>query len=381
MLGKNKVNQKSLQRKCPNCGAPLRFDPKSAKLTCDHCKSAVDFEKSNDVQERDFSELMDFEKWNDSAVAYYSCRNCGASEILPRTTLATTCPYCSSPIVIDEKQTGLVRPDSVVPFELTQEQAETQLFGWRRRKLYAPNSFRNSENVRNSIKGVYAPVWTFDLNTVTEYSGRLGKTCTRTVRRNGKTYTETYVKWFSVEGVYDRDFDDIYVSGSHHFPTSRFAELGLKKQSKYVVYGDEYLQGYMADNYSVPPEEAYSQALNKANGDIYQAIMAMYNADHDGGLKMDMQILSRSFKYILLPVYVATSKYKRKVYNQYISGAFTDDAKSKVKVCGKAPVSPWKVLITVIVGLAALAGIIAAIILAPGERNLDLGGWDMFLPV
>ena len=380
MLGRNKVNSKSLQRKCPNCGAPLRFDPTTAKLTCDHCKSAVDFEKSRDVRERDFSELTDFQRWDESKVAYYRCQNCGASEVLPRTTLATTCPYCSSPIVIDETQTGLVCPDSIVPFEITEEQAEAQLSRWRKGKLYAPNSFRRSSTERNGIKGVYAPVWTFDLDTTSIYSGRLGKTCTRTVRRNGKTYTETYIKWFNVNGVYDTAFDDIYVSGSHHFPTSRFAELGLRKQSKYVVYGDEYLQGYMADNYSVPPDEAYGQAMNKAKSDIYRSIMSMYDADHDGGLDINTQVLSRSFKYMLLPVYVATSKYKNKVYNQYVSGAFTDEAKTKVRVCGKSPVSPWKVLITVIAGLAVLAGIIAAVILTSGNWSFDFGG-DTFFPV
>lgn len=375
-MSDNRIQQKALQRSCPNCGAALRYNPQSGKLRCEHCKSEIDFEKSTDVEERDFSELFDGIKWDESKVGYYRCKNCGASAVLPRTTLATTCPYCSSPIVLDEREIGLIRPDSVVPFEITEEQAEYQLRLWKKRKIYAPNPFRKNKKENHTIKGVYAPVWTFDFDTTSYYSGRLGKTCTRTVRRNGKTYTESYVKWFNVDGIFDKVFDDIYVSGSDHFPTSRFESLGLKRQSKYVVYGDEYLQGYMADNYSVEPEEAYRQAMDKARSDIYRSIMAMYNADHDGGLDIDTKLLSRSFKYILLPVYVATSKYKNKVFNQYISGTFADEAQTKAKVCGKAPVSPWKVLITVLVGLGLVAGIIAAVILTSDNWSFDFGDWD-----
>lgn len=373
MSQNNKLQQRSIQRACPNCGAALKFNPKNGKLRCEHCKSDVDFDKSADVVERDFSEFSERASWDESKVAFYRCNNCGASEVLPRTTLATTCPYCSSPIVIDERESGLICPDSVIPFELTEEQAEKQLLQWKKNKLYSPDSFRKNIKAKNSIKGVYAPVWTFDFNTTSYYSGRLGKTCTRTVRRNGKSYTETYVKWFNVDGYYDEIFDDVYVSGSSHFPTSRFASLGLKRQSKYVVYGDEYLQGYMADSYSVEPEDAYNQAMDKVKNNIYRAIMSMYNADHDGGLDIDTTVLSRSFKYVLLPVYVASCKYKNKIYNQYVSGVYSDESHIRAKVCGDAPIAPWKVILTVLVGLSAIGGIIAWLILSNGDWSFDFG--------
>lgn len=60
---------------------------------------------------------------------------------------------------------------------------------------------------------------------------------------------------------------------------------------------------------------------------------------------------------MMVPVYVAATKYNKKVYNQYVSGIFSDD-KQHSKVCGKAPVSPWKVLLTVLAGIAVIAGIV-----------------------
>lgn len=375
--GVYKVRQHVFQRKCPNCGASLIYDPTQGKLYCAHCKSYVDFDKSKDVQERDFSDLLSMENWDESSVSYYRCDNCGASTVLPRSTLATTCPYCSSPVVLDEKQTGLVRPDTIVPFELSTEQAESFLSDWARKKAYAPRSFRRGAKA-SGIKGVYTPAWTFDLTTVTHYSGRLGRTRTRTVRRNGKTYTETYIDWFRVDDVIDNSFDDIYVSGSNHISVKNFNDLDLTNQAKYAVYSDEYLAGYIADNYTVSPENAYATALKKADGIIYSEIMSRHGADHDGGLTIQTQVLSRSFKYVMLPVYVVATKYGNKVYNQYVSGVYSKRDKRKVKVCGKAPISPWKVLLTVLFGLGAIAGIIALLICTGGNWSFDFSGFDDF---
>ena len=373
----NKFKQEAFQRKCPNCGASLVYEPTQGKLYCEHCRSYVEFDKSKDVRERDFSELMEMSKWDETAIRYYRCENCGANTILPRSTLATKCPYCSSPVVVDERQIGLVRPDTVVPFELNAEQAEHHLSVWAKRKMFAPRDFRKGHK-NLSIKGVYTPAWTFDLVTVTYYKGRLGRRCTRTVRRNGKSYTETYIHWFNVDGVLDNSFDDIYVSGNNHISVNDFHNLDLTNQAKYTVYSDEYLAGYIADNYTIPPENAYALALKKANGAIYREIMARHNADQDGGLQIDMQVVSRSFKYVMLPVYVASCKYRKKVYNQFVSGVYSKQGKDKVKVSGTAPKSPWKILFVVLLCLAIIAGLVALVLLAPGEWSFDFGGFDDF---
>jgi len=365
-----RVKQEAFQRKCPNCGASLIYNPTQGTLYCKHCKSSISFEKSSDVRERDFAELLNLNTWDDGAVSYYRCENCGASTVLPRSTLATTCPYCSSPVVLDETKTSFVRPDTIEPFEINPEQAKRFLSKWTRNKIFAPRKFRRGFNAQ-SIKGVYTPAWTFDLQTVTRYEGRLGRTCTRTVRRNGKTYTETYVSWFSVDGVMDNAFDDIFVSGNNHISVKDFQNLDLTNQAKYVVYSDEYLAGYMADNYTVAPDVAYGIAVKKADGIIYQNIMNRYGADHDGGLDIKTEIISRSFKYVMLPVYVISGKFRNKVYNQYVSGVYSKHDSNKVKVCGKAPVSPWKVIATVIAGLGLIAGIIALVL-----TNFDFGSFD-----
>ncbi len=90
-------------------------------------------------------------------------------------------------------------------------------------------------------------------------------------------------------------------------------------------------------------------------------------------MEIDTTVLSRSFKYVMLPVYVVSSKYRGKVYNQYVSGVYSRKNDANVKVVGKAPVSPWKVLLTVLGCLGLIAGIIALILCCGGDWSLDFG--------
>ena len=366
----NEVQQQGYQHKCQNCGSSLRFDADSGKLFCEHCKSHFEFDQSTAVMERDFADLVTFSPWDESKVAFYRCQNCGASTVLPRTSLATECPFCQSPFVADENATGMVRPDSLIPFEFTDEEAAKQLTRWRKRRLFAPNKFRKRTKEKG-IKGVFVPTWTFDAVTLSNYSGTLGKRRTRTVRRNGKTHTETYIHWFSVSGDITMTFDDIFVRANDNITDGYFNKLQPYDKSKYVVYSDEYLAGYIADNYTVDPLDAFQIARKRMDARIRSAIMSKYNADVQGTLMVDTQETQKSFKYMMLPVYVASTKYHGKLYSQYVSGVYSDAKRTKAKIAGKSPVSFWKVLATVLAGIAAVVGIYLLVCHVNGTQPFD----------
>lgn len=352
----NQIEQISSQHRCPNCGAPLKFDPESGELFCEHCQSVVKFDKSDDVSERDFGDLVTFATSKESDITCYRCSNCGATSVAPRTTLATACPYCGSPVVLDDRTGTVVKPDTVIPFELTAEQASLQLSRWRKRKFFAPRNFRKRVK-EGSVKGVYVPAWTFDAQTTSEYIGRVGYHRTRTVRRNGKTHTETYTEWRYISGRIDRDFDDIVIRANENVPSGCFEKLGPFPAQKYKAYDDEYLAGFIADHYTLEPLAAFRMAQDIMRASVRQAILQRYRADVEGEIDIDMHILQKSFKYLLVPVYVAVTKYRGKLYNQYVSGVFSDENKSGCKVTGKAPVSVWKVLATVLLCLALLGAV------------------------
>lgn len=352
--GNNATLRQSSQHKCPNCGAYLVYDPETQDMVCEHCNSKVDIQFNYNVNERDFVELEKAPRWSDGDnVECYRCSNCGANTVMSKGTIATACPYCGSPVVVDTEHLSYVKPDTAVPFQVTDDEARDGLLKWRKKRFLAPQDFRKHLAV-DEMKGVYMPVWTFDSTTDTYYDGKLGRRRTRTVRRNGKTYTETYIDWFYVNGNIDMVFDDILIRGSNNVPEKDFSALKPFPQQLYVVYDDRYLAGYIADNYTVQPLDAYEQAKQRMRERIHSQILSMYHADVVGHLNLDVRISNRSFKYAMLPVYVTATKYRQKVFNQYISGVFGYD--KQVKVSGRYPKSPWKIGALVLLGLGLLVG-------------------------
>ncbi len=354
------------QYECASCGSTMEFDGECGNLKCVHCGSVREIVRDRRVVERGFEELVDHSKWSESNVSSYRCDNCGATTMFTATAIATRCPYCNSPVVLDDTAIQSVRPDTTIPFNIGKNRARQAMLAWRKKRFWAPNAFRQSKSVEGMVSS-YAPVWTFDSDTTTKYRGRVGYRRTRTVTRNGKKVTETYIQWRNIAGVIDQLFDDIMVRGSDHVPEKYFGKLLPYPQSLYVGYDDDYLAGHSADNYTVPPQQAYDVATAKMRAIVKQGIINRYHADVVGQIEMDMHFNSRSFKYVMAPVYVATSQFNNKQYSTYVSGIAVGD---KIKIAGATPVSAIKVLLAVLIALVLIVG---TVLLLDYAGSIDLG--------
>ena len=57
----------------------------------------------------------------------YNCPSCGAELICDASTAATSCPYCGNPTVVPGQFSGALKPDYVIPFKLSKEDAVAAL--------------------------------------------------------------------------------------------------------------------------------------------------------------------------------------------------------------------------------------------------------------
>jgi len=331
--------------KCPSCGAQMEFSPENQALICPHCKTQAAVQFSSNVTERDFAELYN-QRWSGNDVKIVKCENCGAEETLAKKEISTRCPFCGSNTVLKQSEMSGVKPDTVIPFKITKETAIQKCLKWLGSKFFSPKKFKRDLSI-NTVDGVYNPIWTFDSNTRTNYSGVLGKRVTTTVVVNGKTQTKTEMKWFPVRGTIDCAFDDIYIPASERMNEKLIDKLKPYDQRTYVKYNDGMLAGFAAANYTVQPLDAWKKAEQRMYNHIRQLIIRKHNADAVQSLNMQVNHLKKSFKYLMLPVYVAATYYKEKLYNLYVNGVHG-------KVAGKAPVSAAKVLLTIAIPLAIL---------------------------
>ena len=95
------------QDKCKTCGGILKFSPEDEGLKCVSCSNIEKINISKDVIKHEYGkdeqktkEYNDFVKQN----KVFKCSSCGSTIILNSLEVSKTCPYCSSPCVIDENE-------------------------------------------------------------------------------------------------------------------------------------------------------------------------------------------------------------------------------------------------------------------------------------
>ena len=335
----------------------MEFSPASQALICPHCRTQEQMELSSNVSERDFAELYN-QRWSKQEVKIVKCDNCGAEETLAHKEISTRCPFCGSNTVLKQSEFNSVRPDTVIPFKLDKESATQKCIAWLSKKFFAPKQFKRNINIDN-IAGTYNPIWTSDSNTRTTYKGVLGKRVTKTTTVNGKTVTKTEIKYFPVSGTIDCVFDDLYVPGSTAISEKVMNQLKPYDKRSYAQYTDGLLAGFAATNYTVEPLDAWKRAEQRMYAHIRQLIIKRHNADVVQSLNMNVNHMKKSFKYLLLPVYVAATTYKQKLYNLFVNGVHG-------KISGKAPVSAGKVALVVGIGVVVLVGAVIGIAAAMG---------------
>ena len=162
----------------PACTGPLHFVGASGKLECDYCgakydgaqiealyaekeaKAVAATEQANAKAEQNRQKIAEMESqgWDTSGLSSdwgaeadgmkaYSCPSCGAELICDASTAATSCPYCGNPTVVPGQFSGALKPDFVIPFKLSKEDAVAALKNHYKGKPLLPKAFTNGNHI------------------------------------------------------------------------------------------------------------------------------------------------------------------------------------------------------------------------------------------
>ena len=335
--------------KCPACGANMVYDSVRGKLYCEHCDTVVEV-RARTSEEQDFERLLSrTDEWG-AETHVFRCENCGAQEVLADGEIAKKCPFCGTTNIVRTDELPGLRPNGVVPFSIAKDDAIRRVRRWARKKLFAPRRFRKEADPEN-VNGMYMPAFSFDTSADAWYSGMLGKYHYRTKRVNGRTVQERYLVTFPIRGNYSMFFDDILIQASDKIGQKSLNALQPFDTNESKEYRKEYLSGYTAGQYSKDGLACWEEAKGVIHGRLRSAILAGYHYDTIVSFNLDFHCRNTTYKYLLLPIYVGHCSWKKKLYHFFVSG-------HNGKVTGKAPVSPLKVGIAVLLGAAVVAGLV-----------------------
>lgn len=334
--------------KCSSCGADMYYNPVLGKLKCDYC----DCEKSITKYP---SYFRDYEsEKSEGTIKHetqtYKCPNCGGTIELKSFETATKCPFCGATAIISYEDLKGMKPDSILPFLYSKDNAAAAGKKWMKKKLLAPHSLKKSLDIQN-FKGLYFPSFGFNVKTVSNYDGRLGEKKTRTVGVGKDRHTETYIEWYRVKGTWSQNFNNVMVEASTQITQKELNNILPYDMDDAEAYNKEYLSGFGAERYDTSIESSYKIAQAQIDDKIRKAILDKYHADEVDYLNIYSTYSDKKFRYTLLPLWVCAYKYKEKFYRFIVNGR-------NGKATGKAPTSPLRVMFVTLIILAIAAGAI-----------------------
>ena len=364
---------------CRSCGAKLSFSPGTTSLKCDYCGEVNAFDEKTDVVEE-----LDLDQWMQKLAAehetheqeHLKCKNCGGEQTLPANLYASACVFCGTPITSQSYAQRLIKPKSLVPFNITRLQAQDKWRAWLKGLWLAPGALKKYAQSDGSIKGLYVPYWTFDANTVTRYTGQRGDDRTEhytTTNSNGErtTHTRTVTDWTSVSGNVSFFHNDVLVSGSKTafgandqagsrdtalagagFVGSAImgafsTKLRIWNTAALVPYQEEYITSFQAEAYSVDLKAGFATGKHFIEAKVQALVREDIGGDHQRISSLDTQYCHLTFKHILLPMWVSAYLFSGKTYRFVVNG-------QSGEVEGESPKSGWKIFLLVM-GILALA--------------------------
>ncbi len=353
-----------LEYKCPCCGGAVEFESSIQKMKCPYCDTEFEMdalkdfdtilnEEKHDEMSWDMSEKSTFSE-EEKDISVYTCNSCGGEIVSDTTVVATSCPYCDSPVVLSKGIAGDLKPDYVIPFKLSKEDAKKGFLNHLKGKRLLPKVFKD-ENHIDEIKSLYVPFWLFDSDV--DANALYKATRVRSWSSGNYRYTETNYYAVSREG--NMTFELVPVDGSKKMPNNLMESIEPYNFAEAVDFQTAYLSGYLADRYDVESDEC----IIRANERIKNSSEKMLRDTVTGYTtvipqKNNVSLSNQDSKYALYPVWILNTTYKGEKYIFAMNG-------QTGKFVGNLPIdwgAFWRWFLGLFAGFSAVSLIIAKLI-------------------
>lgn len=243
----------------------------------------------------------------------------------------------------------LIKPQALLPFKVTEKKANLVFQSWLKNLWFAPNKLKQYARMEYSLQGIYMPYWTYDTNTITQYTGRRGEYYYVTERYTrhapGKQEVRTRrvrkTRWHATNGTVRNTFDDILVVASRSLPMSYIRALEPWDLANLVPYKDDYLSGFRTESYTINLKEGFEISKGIMADTIVYTIKTDIGGDEQIVRSKHTDYYDITFKHVLLPIWSSGYRFNNHTYH-FLVNARTGE------VQGERPWSWLKIAFTVI---------------------------------
>ena len=310
--------------KCPCCSAPLAFSGESGRLECASCGNSYEMDALDAMYDAGDSGVVQFDLPTETfdsgdvqAMQAYICKGCGAELMTEGTTTATECPYCGSPTILPDRIEGGIKPELVVPFTVTKEQAQKQFEDYFKGKRLLPNIFKDSRNRISDMRKLYVPYWLFDCDADANIVYDAEKKHTRREGDWEVTRTEYYV----VRRKGSMAFERIPVDGSAKLDNKITESVEPYDMKTAVPFNPAVLAGALADHADVNADECEARAVERVENSVVSAMRSTVTGyTHVSERSRNIDAKGGKVTPVLMPIWLITTEKDGTTYTFAING-------------------------------------------------------------
>lgn len=320
---------------CPNCGANMHFNSEKQNMHCDYCGTELSVEEvSGEEREKEREEEKEEakekteQKKPEGNFKVYKCPSCGAELLTDEYTAATFCNFCGNSSLIEDRLTGELMPEQVIPFKISKEKAKEIYKKWTKKGLLTPKSFARQSTIEK-IGGIYVPFWLYDYHS----RAKLTAACTR-VRREVHGNTEyIHTDNFRVVRDVDTEYLKVPADASKKMPDDIMDKLEPFHYTDMTGFEMPYLSGYSAERYNYSSSEISPRVEARINDYIYSLARDSISGYSTVAVTdQDIHHRNEDAKYTLFPVWMLSYKFNNQNYIIAING-------QTGKIVGSLPIS------------------------------------------
>ena len=296
---------------CPKCGGRMAFAPDGQTLVCEYCtRNQTVSVNSQPADEKDFIIAMATSRGHGRPLQeqVFHCNGCGAEFILPPKQISASCVYCDSPHVVSlEKTKDLLAPDGIIPHVFNQKQATKLLIDWVESNHIKP------EKKVELPRGLYLPLWTFDIGGVIDYTGEMIEYEDEMFARRSQK------KVIRISDQYPIMVDDIPLPASRKLSSVFLKLIGAFDMKTIKPYDPRFLASWPAEIYDVPMADASLDARSQAYARYREKLPSLINSLNIVHMS-SANLVVESFKLNLLPVWMTELPFDGREHLVLING-------------------------------------------------------------
>lgn len=364
------VETDALQKKaCPECGADVAWNPSRQAQVCPYCGTVVPGKPASadgSMMEHDLAQVLrevpaERRGWQEPKISV-KCQSCRAISIFDPGRAAQNCDFCGSPSIVPYEETkDAIRPESLLPFQVSESKVREDIRRWYGSRWFAPNRLKKAA-LTDTLHGLYLPYWTFDAKADASWTAESGYhyyVSETTTHSNGRTETRQVQKtrWQPSSGRLNHFFDDQLVAGTVGVDGRLLRQIEPFPTKELQCYDPSFVRGWVVERYQIDLGQAAEQSRQRMDEELRALCAAQVPGDTHRHLQVQAQYSDRTFKHVLLPIWLLAYTFGAKTYQVLINGCTG-------KIAGHRPYS-W-VKITLAILFAAL--ILLIILLAKSSQ-------------